>query len=347
MTQKNQKQRIQAKQTKPSQPKELTFLDHFYELRNRLFWVVIALVVTSAAGFQYKDQLISVVMAPLHGQKLVYLTPAGGFSFIFTLSIYFGVLLSIPVIVYQLYKFLRPLMNEPSRRFVATMISLSILLAAAGAMFGYFVTIPGAINFLSTFAGDVIIPNLTAESYLSFVVAYVLGLAVLFQLPLLLYLFDHIRPIPPGMLMSTQRYVIIGATIMAAVITPTPDAINMMIVAVPIVVVYEFGVVAVAIRHSVRRHRSKAKNVVYERQDEKQEFIIDVADDLIKPVDAPVPPQAVLRTTRTIDGVLVTRKVPSVIVAQVRPDATPVVAPQRPTANRPFRTTDGFIRSVA
>ncbi|USN96754.1 MAG: twin-arginine translocase subunit TatC [Candidatus Nomurabacteria bacterium] len=252
MGQRKQQHDLAKKQKKPSTPnKNLTFLEHIYELRTRLFWVVFALVVASAIGFQFKDQLISLVMAPLHGQKLIYLTPGGGFSFIFTISIYFGALLCIPIAVYHMYRFMEPLLGGTSRKVVAAFIIISAFLATAGASFGYFVTVPAAIDFLATFAGNAVVPSLTAESYLSFVVTYIFGLAALFQIPLLLFIFDYVRPLPPKALLSAQRYVIIAATVLAAIITPTPDALNMAIVAIPIIAVYEVGAIAVYIRHRV------------------------------------------------------------------------------------------------
>lgn len=260
MTKKQQKRKLLTP-TKPStrsEPVELTFLEHVHELRSRLFWVVSTIIVASTIGFQFKDQLVAAVMAPLHGQKLVYLTPGGGFGFIFAVALYFGILLAIPVIIYHLYRFLQPLLVRASRRFIIGFMLLSCLLAIAGTTFGYFVTIPAALDFLASFAGDAVIPNLTAESYLNFVVTYVLGLALLFQLPLLLFLFDHVRPIPPSRLLSSQRFVIIGATVVAAVITPTPDVFNMLIMAVPIIAIYQFGVIAIYARQ-LAAYRSPQK----------------------------------------------------------------------------------------
>lgn len=247
---------------------ELTFLEHLHELRSRVFWVVLSLIVASAVGFQFKDPLIDIVMAPLNGERLVYLTPGGGFSFIFTLSIYFGALLTIPVAIYHIYRFLQPMIKEVSRRFVVTFIAFSALLATAGTLFGYFVAIPAALNFLTTFAGDTVTPNLTADSYLGFVVAYVLGLAALFQIPLLLFLFDHIRPIPPGGLAGSQRFVIIGSTVAAAIITPTPDVMNMAIIAVPIIVVYQIGAFAVFVRRQLRRRKESVAKVRTRQEEE-------------------------------------------------------------------------------
>lgn len=282
--QKQQKQKKQKKLNHTTDtPAELTFIEHIYELRKRLFWVVFIIIVGSAAGFQFKDFLIGTIMAPLHGEKLVYLTPGGGFSFIFTLSIYFGALLAIPFAVYHLYRFLQPILGVASRRVVALFMVLSTLLAASGALFGYYVTIPAALNFLTSFAGDAVSANLTADSYLNFVVSYILGLAVIFQLPLLVFIFDHIHPFPPGTLSSTQRFVIIGATILAAVITPTPDAVNMAIVAVPVVAVYQLGAMAVFIR---RHNRSRKRSAAEVKQVITQVQEPEAVPSLLKTVEA-------------------------------------------------------------
>jgi sec-independent protein translocase protein TatC len=371
------KQQKQQKLQKPKKPStnndtnELTFLEHIYELRSRLFWIVATIILASAAGFQFKDQLISVVMDPLHGQKLVYLTPGGGFGFIFTLAIYFGVLMAIPVIVYHVYRFLQPLLSKTSKKLVAMFMLLSCLLAAGGAAFGYFVTIPAALDFLATFAGDAVIPNLTAESYLNFVVAYILGLALLFQLPLLLFLFDHVRPFPPGSLLSSQRYVIIGSTVIAAIITPTPDAFNMAIVAVPIVVIYQLGVIAVAIRHRVlRRAKNKVQRalataavpaeaqplteLLKETEDkhdentpgkESEEQFVDAQNSHIQAAERePTAMSRAAQSTRsiqTIDGVVRTRG-PQPVVVPLRVVAAQRLAESRSQYQRPVRSVDGL-----
>ncbi len=280
------KQSLSTRQNKPVEPQELplelTFLEHVYELRNRIFWVILALTVTSAAAFQFKDPLIAAVMAPLHGQKLIYLTPGGGFSFIFTLCLYVGALFTIPFAIYHIYHFLQPIIGRKSRRFVVITLVVSSILAASGALFGYFVTVPAALNFLSNFAGDTVVSSLTADSYLGFVVAYVLGLAVLFQLPLLLFMIDHINPLKPGALSSSQDYVIIGATALAAVITPTPDVFNMALVAVPIVAIYEIGALAVVIR---RQHRKRSLELSMKKSEKgsKKEFITKTSTILDEP----------------------------------------------------------------
>ena len=369
---KQKNQQHETTQKKRNQPHtNLTFMEHVYELRSRLFWVVFALMVASAAGFQYKDQLINLVMAPLHGQKLIYLTPGGGFSFIFTISIYFGALLCIPIAVYHLFRFMEPLLGGTSRKLVALFIFISAFLAAAGAAFGYFVTVPAAIDFLATFAGTAVVPSLTAESYLSFVVTYIFGLAVLFQIPLLLFIIDYVRPLPPKALLASQRYVIIGATVMAAIITPTPDMVNMAIVAMPIVAVYELGALAVFIRHKIikgnriarRQHifdndapltaiieeleqpRVAAETPQYDADEIDPEFLFE--DEIVqeqKPVVAtPVSAQAKPQVPRSVavDGFVRSGSARTIVRPPAR-QTSPSRMPQRPTVTRPARSVDGF-----
>lgn len=219
-----------------------------------------SLLVTSGIGLYFKDYLVSFIVAPLHGEKLIYLTPGGGFSFIFTVCLYFGALLTIPVVMYHIYRFLQPVLGKTSRRMIVSLIVLSCVLATSGATFGYVAAIPAAIGFLTNFAGDAVTSSLTAESYLGFVVAYMLGLAALFQLPLLLFLLDHVKPFPPGALLSSQRFVIAGAIVAAALITPTPDIVNQLIVAGPIILIYQLGAIAVYARRKISRREHVKQN---------------------------------------------------------------------------------------
>jgi|GEM_PF-262005 len=254
-------QPIQTKQnnSSPSNHAKLTFLEHFYELRKRLFWIALTLAVTTTVGLEIKDWLIAVIVAPLKGARLIYLTPGGGFSFIFTLSLYFGALLTIPVVTYHIYRFLQPMLQTTSRRFVLTFVGVSTCLALLGACLAYFLAIPSALGFLNDVSGNSIVPNLTADSYLRFVVTYTVGLAALFQIPLLIFLFDHIRPIPPGILKRTQRYGIVVSAVLAGFITPSPDLMNYAIVLFPIIGAYELGVLAVYIRRRFIRGKNTAQ----------------------------------------------------------------------------------------
>lgn len=232
------------------------FADHLGELRTRLAWVALVFIVVSALAYNVREQLVSIVLAPIGHQQLVYLTPAGGFAFIFQISMYAGMLVTAPIAIYHLYKFVSPALPAHMSRLSVRMMLVSTLLLALGVSFGYYVAIPAALQFLTTFGGDFVTANLTADSYLSFVVAYLLGLGLLFQLPLLLVLWNWIQPFKPGGLLGTQRFVLVGSFIAAAMITPTPDALNQCLIAIPIIAIYQLGVVAVFFMNKRARRRA-------------------------------------------------------------------------------------------
>lgn len=136
----------------------------------------------------------------------------------------------------------------------------SFFLAIGGACFAYFGSLPAALHFLTSFDIQNVSAMLTVDSYLAFVVTYVLGFAVLFQIPLILMIINTIKPIPPKKLLSSERFVILVAFIVAAVISPTPDITNQAILAIPIILMYQIGVLCVWVqsRSLKRKHQHSA-----------------------------------------------------------------------------------------
>jgi hypothetical protein len=207
----------------------------------------------------------------------------------------------------------------------------------AGVCFGYFVAVPAALHFLTTFAGSYVEANLTADSYLNFIMAYVAGLGLLFQLPLLLIFWNWISPLSGKKLLSTERFIILFAFIAAAMITPTPDPTNQAMVAVPIILIYQIGIIAVMIVN--RRHKtisvSKAvppakKLLMPELPDIKRAAIPGVGLIPVLPDLEPVP---VRETPPTI--------MPTVELDSIRKPA------QQPLISRPVRRTiDGIQAQV-
>ncbi len=255
---KTQTRRQAPSQTKkPKAPASTSFSDHIGELRRRIFAVAVIFLGASGLAYNYHDFLVKLIMQPLGGQKLIYLTPAGGFNFIFQVSMYAGILAAAPMMIYQLYGFIRPALPARAQRSASKVVASAFLLMLCGVAFGYFVAVPSALHFLSDFAGSDITPNLTADSYLSFFLAYIAGLGVLFELPLLLLFLHWIHPMTPGSLLKTERFVILFAFVVAAIITPTPDVFNQSMIAIPLILIYQFGVFAVwiAIRREHRKHK--------------------------------------------------------------------------------------------
>ena len=190
---KTQSQQKQPKQRRAkSTPKQIprTFMQHIVELRKRLFWTALVGLGLGAAAYSYYDPIMKVIMAPLNGEKLIYLTPGGGFAFIFSAMLYVTAIGVLPFFLYQVYAFLKPAIPNQASKISVKVALASASLMVAGVSFGYFVAIPQGIVFFTSFASEYVAPSLTAESYLNFVFSYALGIGALFQLPLLLMLWQ-------------------------------------------------------------------------------------------------------------------------------------------------------------
>lgn len=224
---------------------DATFHDHLKELRTRAFVVVLVFLTAASLAYTYKDPILSVLMKPLAGEKLIYLTPAGGFSFIFQVTLYVGIVAVIPLVMFSVFRFLAPVLARKTQVMSAVVMISSLLLLVSGASFGYFFAIPAAMDFLIHFADGFANASLTAQSYLGFVMAYTAGLGALFQLPLILLFIHWVRPLRPRKLLAFERYVLLFSFVIAAIISPTPDAVNQAIIAMPIIVMYQVGVIAV------------------------------------------------------------------------------------------------------
>lgn len=313
---------------------------HLKELRWRFTVVAAFFILGASLAYYFQQPVIDAVLAPLKGQKLVYLNPAGGFSFIFMISIYAGVALALPVLIQQLYLFVRPALPEKAQQKSGSIIVGGFFLLVAGMAFGYFVAVPNALAFLYSFADQYVSASLTADSYLNFVIAYTIGIGIVFQIPLLLLLINKIKPFTPGSLMKTERWVIVISFIVAAIITPTPDPINQTIIAGPVIVVYQIGVIIIlnGIFKKRRIEKRLAKRAIAsERRAQKyatKQKTPAKPQQHKSPSPLPIPGPARRPVTRPAFQT-VAKLAPA--VAQPKQVATPI------QSARP-RTVDGFVR---
>ncbi len=236
-----------------NQPALPTFMDHIRELRGRLFWIAVIFLVASAAAYPFRDIIINFLVAPLDGMELYYLTPAGGFSFIIKVCTYVGIVATMPAVIYHLYRYLQPAVGKIQGRTVLSYVFFSTLLALTGIAFAYFVSLPAALHFLTNFDLKSVTAMLTVDAYFSFVTTYLIGAALLFQLPLLLLIINSIVTLPPRKLMSYQRHMLLGAFVVAAIISPTPDIMNQALLAGPIIAMYQVGILLVWLRNITKK----------------------------------------------------------------------------------------------
>ncbi|HET9412158.1 MAG TPA: twin-arginine translocase subunit TatC [Candidatus Saccharimonadales bacterium] len=338
----------------PEQPLP-TFLDHVHELRKRLFWVVGSVLVVSSAAYSFLGVIINLLTRPLGDQQLFYLTPAGGLSFSIKLCAYVGMIVAVPLIMFHIYRFLEPLMGK-WRKSAVFYLGFSSLLATSGVLFAYFISLPAALHFLTGFSNVASIQAmLTADSYLTFVTTYLLGAALLFQIPLLLLIINTMTPLKPSKLMKLQRYVIVGAFILGAIISPTPDIMNQTFLALPIIGMYQLGVVLVWIQNKALRGRRLEQLAEVAIPDD---VLLDLSNPLPEPRKTPRPampltvsaqPVAAKQVQQIAPRQAVRKVVPvmsDIAPRQVRPmPAVPQLTRQvrpAPKISVPARTVDGF-----
>ncbi len=220
------------------------FSEHLKELRQRLIYCLLALISGSLVGYVFHDKLFHIITRPLH-QKLYYTSPLGGFNAIIKVSLIFGIVTSLPVIIYHLNRFLSPAFKHPDRKQPLRIAFYSFSLAVIGVTFGYFVSLPATLHFLTNLGIKEFQPFIVVNDYLNFVFNYLVGFAVVFQLPLVLLFINRITPQKPGHLMKYQRYVILGSFIVAAILTPTPDPLNQTLMALPMILLYQVSILII------------------------------------------------------------------------------------------------------
>lgn len=230
--------------------------EHIAELRKRALYSVIALLIGGILGYRLQEEIIAVLVKPL-GQQLFYTSPTGGFDFLIKICLFFGFILAIPVIIYNFIKFVSPAIPTKVTYNVAKLVMISVALALCGIAFAYFISLPSALYFLNNFTNDQIQSLISAQEYFNFVMIYLAGFAALFQMPLIIAFINKVTPLKPLSLLKKQRVVILGSFIVAAILTPTPDPINQVLMAAPIIGLYQtsIGVVWHTNKRSAKRGR--------------------------------------------------------------------------------------------
>lgn len=218
-------------------------IEHLQELKRRLFYVAVSITIGGGIAFGLESQVIAGLLRPSHGQKFIYTSPMGGINFLFSVCLYLGVALSLPIIVYHFLRFIQPLMKDTTARFVLIGSAVSGVIALIGIVFGYFVGLPAALQFLfHSFHNPQVQALITIQAYMSFVTAYLLGSALMFQLPLFLIFINRIKPLKPGTLLKYERHVIIASIIVGFIMNPSPNIISQSFVVVPIIAMYQVGI---------------------------------------------------------------------------------------------------------
>ena len=224
----------------------LSFFDHLDELRLRLIKTIIVFTGVSFFIYSYTDKLLAFIIKPVG--KLFFTAPPDAFMARINITLVTAFCLTLPYISYHLWMFISAGLTKKERSYVVAFVPFSSLLFIAGVLFAYFVAIPISLNFLLSFSSEIIQPMITVKSYISYVGSLVLAFGIVFELPLILMFLAMVGIATPEFLIQKRRHAIVGILIISAIMTP-PDVISQIIMAAPLLVLYEIGILATRLAH--------------------------------------------------------------------------------------------------
>ena len=240
----------------------MTFFEHLSELRKRIVNSLISIGIGAAIGWFAAPHFVNWIVKPMTDAltkahlepKLVYSHPAGFLNLLITLSIYLGIVIASPWILYQIWLFVAPALYKHERSAITGFLFSTVFLFLAGIAFGYFISLPYVLRFLISFQGPVV-PLINVDEYFDLILMVLLGLGLVFELPVLIFFLSLFGIVTPKFLMKNFRYAILVIAILAAILTPTPDATTMLVFMAVLVALYFVGVAVswVVVRRRERR----------------------------------------------------------------------------------------------
>jgi len=225
--------------------REMSFLDHLEELRNQIIKMVIGILIGTALCIYFADFIVqTILLNPLKsvGLKAQVLSPYGIVMLYMETVLICGVILSMPYTIYCLWKFVAPGLLLKERRYISRIVFFTSLCFFSGIAFGYYVLLPGALTFFSTFGTQNIELHIALDQYVSFMLALLLGAGLVFELPMISYFLSKMGILTPAFMRKYRRHAIVVILIISALVTPTPDMVSQTLLALPMLFLYEISI---------------------------------------------------------------------------------------------------------
>lgn len=238
-------------------------LEHLDELRSRLVKSVLALFagMVVAIGL-FQEELTTILTGPFLelNQNLVFTGLPEGFMFQLKIALLGGCVLASPVIIYQIMRFILPALYSHEKKVFYLMSFFGVLLFVGGVCFGYFLVLQPVMSTLLRLAGNDLTPMITASSYMSFVLGFLLPFGIVFEIPMVIYFLTNVGVITPDQLTKVRKYVLLIVLIVAALLTP-PDVVSQLCLAAPMLLLYEAGILIskVVYKRKCKKEAKKAE----------------------------------------------------------------------------------------
>lgn len=259
---------------------KMSLIEHLSELRKRIIVCLVALLVAFILTFSFSEKIFEILLFPLsyspkfsikeglffvpdqklQNTKLVFLGPAEAFWMNMKVALVSGFILVIPVIFYEIWRFISPGLYQHEKKYILPFVLSATALFLIGVVFCYFIVLPFAMSFLLTYkVGDFLMPMLSVGLYIDFLLKFILAFGFVFELPILIVIATRMGLITPQTLKKYRRLAIVLAFVTAAIITPTPDAFNQTLMAIPMILLYEIGIWVSIILNKKREQENGGK----------------------------------------------------------------------------------------
>ncbi len=229
----------------PKETKKLDVISHLEELRRRILFCLAFFLISGIISFTKADLIMKAMRRPLEGlvAELIFISPTEAFIAYIKIALLAGFIMSFPVILYHAWAFLSPAVSKVTRKHIIVWLLFALVFFFSGIAFSYFIAIPLALNFLIGFGREVASPKINLGNYISFCGALTLVGGIIFEIPIIMGLLADAGLLQTSTLRRKRHYAVLAILVFAAVITPTQDIMNMLLFAVPMMVLYEVGLV--------------------------------------------------------------------------------------------------------
>jgi len=228
---------------------KMPFTQHLVELRSRLIVSAVAIFIGFLICYAFKEKLFEILMMPWikalpqgHDARLIYTAPHEAFFTYLKVSLIGGVGIAVPVIIFEMWRFIVPGLYENEKRYILPVVFFSSFFFIGGALFGYFFVFPVGFQFFTSFANDFITPMISTKEFLSFTTHLLFGFGFVFELPIFIFFLARLGLVSGAFLRRQRKYSIVIIFIVAAMLTPGPDVFSQLLMAGPLLVLYELSV---------------------------------------------------------------------------------------------------------
>lgn len=224
---------------------EMSFLEHLEELRWRLIFALIGLVAGTIICWIFIDYLVDVILlkpARDTGAQLQNLKPFGQLFLYFEIAIIGGIVLSIPNIFYQFWKFISPALRKTERKYIFLIVLYSSLCFLAGIIFAYYGMLPLTLEFAAQFGSEAIKNEFAIDEYFAIIISVMLAAGIIFELPMISFFLTKLGILTPDFMRKYRKHSIVIILVLAAVLTPGTDPVSQIALAVPLVLLYEISI---------------------------------------------------------------------------------------------------------